>query len=118
MAPRVLPIRTSDRLLYELTPAAEEAFEWRPVRAAGEHITATVRPLNRIEVQEVSLIEDARDRIARIIDLGLVALVFEGAAITSDQLPLLHWQSLGGVIFGFSVTGADPFGRAPAASPR
>ena len=118
MASRVLPIRTSDRIMYELTPASEEAYEWTPTRTAGDHIIATVRPLSRIEVQEVSAIEEPRERIARIVELGLVSLAFEGDKLTSDELPYLHWQSLGGVIFGLSVTGADPFGRAPAASPR
>jgi len=112
---RILPIRTSDRILFELVPE-EDGHAWKPTRKVGEHITATVRPLSRIEVQEITAIEDPKERITRIVSQGFISATFDGSPVTVDELPYLHWQSLGGAIFAMSVTGADPFGPRPVAS--
>ena len=115
MAARILPIRTSDRVQLELAPV-DDGHEWKACKRAGDYITAVVRPLSRVEVQEVTAIEEHRERIAKIVALGFVSASFEGQPVSADELPYLHWQSLGGAIFSMSVTGADPFGQAAAKS--
>ena len=118
MAPtRILPVRTTDRVMYALTPDGD-GHVWQPVRVAGEHITATVRPLSYLEAREVQDIEDPRARLDRILELGWVSGSFEGQLVALDEVPFLHRFKLAEAVFELSAVGADPFGRAPAASSR
>ena len=114
--PEIRPIRTTDRVVYELTPGTD-AYEWTPVRKTGARLTAIVRPLSFLEVRECSLLDDAQTRLDRILDLGFVSASHEGSTLPVDAIPYSHRAALSFRIFELSAVGADPFGGAPAESP-
>ena len=113
--PEIRPIRTSDRVVYELTPGID-AYEWLPVRKTGARLTAIVRPLSFLEVRECSAIEDAQARLDRILELGFVSASHEGSTLSVDAIPYAHRAALSFRIFELSAVGADPFGVPPAES--
>ena len=118
--PDVLPVRTSERVAFELR-AAEDAetphYEWVAVRQVGERLTAVVSAIGYIEMRAIRRIEDDLARIDQLIDLARVEVWHQRANVGgASAIPEMHVYSLAGKITALSSVGADPFGVAPAAS--
>lgn len=115
-APEVLPIRTSDRVLYELRPV-EERHEWVPVRRVGDRLTAAVSPLNYLDLRKVRLNADAAEQADEALKLARVEAYHAGSPCGgAEVIPELHLYSLVARVVALSSVGADPFGAAPAGS--
>lgn len=115
-APEVLPIRTSDRVLYELTPV-DDRHEWRPVRRVGDRLAAAVSPLNYLDLRRVRLIEDVGEQADEALKLARVEAYHKGSPCGgAEVIPELHLYSLVARVVALSSVGADPFVGLPAES--
>lgn len=112
----VLPIRTSDRIVYELRPVGD-GHEWFAVTRPGERLAAIVSPISYIDMRQARAIDDATARIDKAIDLARVEVFFRGEPLGGPGcIPELHIYSLAAKVFALSSVGSDPFAEAPAAS--
>lgn len=117
MPVEVLPIRTADRVLYELQPVAER-YEWVPVRRVGDRLTAAVSPLNYLDLRKVRLIDDHADQADEALKLARVEAYHRGTPCGgAESIPERHLYSLVARVVALSSVGADPFGEAHAGSP-
>lgn len=115
--PEVLPIRTSDRVLYELTPA-EAGHEWRPVRRLGERLTAAVSPLSYLDLRKVRQLDDPTEQADEALKLARVEVFHGGAPCGgTEAIPESHLYTLVARVVALSSVGADPFAQAPAELP-
>jgi hypothetical protein len=116
--PEVLPIRTSDRILYELAPV-DDGHAWQPVRRLGSRLTAAVSPLNYLDLRKVRRIEDSAEQADEALKLARVEVFHAGAPCGGPEVvPELHLYSLVARVVGLSSVGADPFSEAPVESLR
>lgn len=114
--PEVLPIRTTDRVLYELQPI-EGRHEWVAVRRVGDRLTAAVSPLNYLDLRKVRLVADSADQADEALKLARVEAYHKGTPCGgAEAIPELHLYSLVARVVALSSVGADPFGEAPAGS--
>jgi hypothetical protein len=112
----VLPIRTTDRITYELRPVGD-GHDWFAVAKPGERLAAIISPISYIDMRQARGIEDATARIDRAIELARVEVFFRGAPIGGpERIPELHVYSLAARVFALSSVGSDPFGEAPVGS--
>lgn len=114
--PEVLPVRTSERFTFELTPV-EDRYEWLPARQMGDRLTAVISAVEYLEMRAIRGMADELARIDKLIELGRVEVFHRRQSIGGPaSLPEMHLYSLAGKITALSSVGADPFGVAPAAS--
>lgn len=113
--PEVLPIRTTDRITYELRPVGD-GHEWFAVAKPGDRLAAIISPISYIDMRQARAIEDPTARIDRAIELARVEVFFRGAPLGGPGcIPELHVYSLAAKVFALSSVGSDPFSEAPAA---
>lgn len=114
--PEVLPIRTSDRITYELRADGLE-YGWFAVTRPGDKLAAVISPISYIDMRQARAIEDPTARIDRAIELARVEVFFRGAPLGGPGcIPEIHIYSLAAKVFSLSSVGSDPFAEAPAAS--
>lgn len=120
--PDVLPVRTSERVAFELRAAepaegVEPHYEWVAVRQIGERLTAVISAVDYVEMRAIRRMDDELARIDRLIELARVEVWHQRASIGgAGVIPEIHVYSLAGKVTALSSVGADPFGVAPAAS--
>lgn len=112
----IIPIRTSDRISFELRPVAD-GHEWVAVSRVGERLTAIVSPIAYLDVRACRATDDAMAGSDEAIKKARVEVWHKGAHVGGvEAIPEVHIYSLAGRILALSAVGADPFGVAPAES--
>lgn len=118
--PDVLPVRTSERVAFELraiNDAETPHYEWVAVKQIGDRLTAVVSAVEYLEMRAIRKLDDEIERIDRLIANGRVEVWHQRASIGGvEKIPEMHVYSLAGKITALSSVGSDPFGTAPAAS--
>ena len=114
--PEVLPIRTTDRVLYELQPV-ESGYDWVAVRRIGDRLTAEVSPITYLDIRKAGSIEDNEAQNDAVLQMARVKTYYKGAPCgAEDTIPASHVYRLASKVVALSSVGADPFGEAPAGS--
>lgn len=112
----IIPIRTSDRISYELRPI-DGGHEWVAVSRMGDRLTAIVSPISYLDVRACRATDDTMSGSDEAIKKAKVEVWHKGAHVGGvESIPELHIYTLAGKILALSAVGADPFGVAPAES--
>lgn len=128
--PEVVPIRTSDRVTFELRAVTRdkeiapgisqpvEEYDWFAVARQGDRLAAVVSPIGYLDLRRARSLEDATARVDKFVELARVEVFFKGESRgDANAIPEMHIYSLAAKINELSSVGSDPFGVAPVASP-
>lgn len=123
--PEALPLRTSDRLIFEVRPTTipgpdgteVEDYEWVRVQRLGTRLSAMASLVDYIQLREVRGIESVLGRNDKMIELTRIDTFYNGERVGGPEaLPELRLFALVGKLVGMSSAGPDPFVEAPAGS--
>lgn len=122
--PEALPLRTSERLIFEARPVTTKdadgadvhAYDWFRVSRIGDRLTAMVSLVDYLQLREVRAIEDMTSRNDKMIALANVEVFYRGEPVGGPRaLAEQQLFPLVGKLVAMSSAGPDPFVEAPAA---